>query len=145
MKIADNRSGCPISTTLDLFGDRWSLLIVRNLFIGRMTFSDFLEAPEKIASNILRDRLKKLLFYEIIEYKVHARDKKIKQYYLTDKGIDLFPILHNMSIWSTKHLEFELHPLAVETIEENKDKSYEQIIEQTTSTYREAREKLVHE
>lgn len=145
MKITSNRSGCPISTTLDLVGDRWSLIIIRDIFLGRNTFSDFLGAPEKIASNILRDRLKKLMFFEIIEYKVHARDKKIKQYYLTDKGIDLFPILHTMNTWSTKHLEFEMLPKAVKRNEDNKGKSDKEIIEQTTSTYRKEREKIIQE
>ncbi len=56
-KVSNNRSNCPVSTVLDLMGDRWSSLIVRDLFMQRTTFSDFLAAPEKISSNILTDRL----------------------------------------------------------------------------------------
>ena len=77
MKITNNRSGCPISTTLDLFGDRWSLLIIRDLFLRRTTFTQFLNAPEKIATNILRDRLKKLMSYGIIKFQIDQNDKKL--------------------------------------------------------------------
>lgn len=143
MKINNNRSGCPISTTLDIFGDRWTLIIVRDIFLGRTTFSDFLSSPEKIASNILRDRLKKLIFFEIIKFNIDPSDKKIKRYYLTDKGIDLFPILHHMNGWSTKHLEFELLPLAAEFNKKIKGKPEKQVIKEVASSYREKREKII--
>ena len=63
------RSTCPVSNVLDIFGDKWSLLIIRDLLIGRNTFSDLLEAPEKIATNILVDRLKRLVSFGIIDFK----------------------------------------------------------------------------
>ena len=135
MKINYNRSGCPVSTTLDLVGDRWSLIIIRDIFLGRTTFSHFLSAPEKIATNILRDRLSKLMNFEIINFRIDPNNKKIKQYYLTDKGIDLYPILYEMSSWSIKHLEFDIHPLAQQWLEDNEGKSASDIIQETISHY----------
>lgn len=70
------RSTCSISNLLDIIGDKWSILIVRDMFIGRNTYSDFLNAPEKISTNILVDRLKKLTQYGIIEYTKNSEDKK---------------------------------------------------------------------
>lgn len=86
-KVSNNRSSCPVSTVLDLMGDRWSLLIVRDLFMQRTTFSDFLAAPEKISSNILTDRLQKLKGYQIIDYAHDPNNRKIKKYFLTDRGL----------------------------------------------------------
>jgi len=72
------RSTCPVSNVLDIVGDKWSLLIIRDLFIGRNTYSDFLESPERISTNILVDRLKKLNQYGLIEFVRKSKDKKIK-------------------------------------------------------------------
>ena len=143
MKINNNRSGCPISTTLDLVGDRWSLIIIRDIFIGRTTFSDFLGAPEKIATNILRDRLNKLINFEIIAFRVHPKNKKIKDYYLTEKGIDLYPVLYEMSSWSLKHLEFDLHPFTQQWLEDNEGKSASDIIQETMRNYKVQRKEIL--
>ena len=80
------RSHCPISSALDIFGDKWSLVIIRDLFIGINTYSDFLKSPEKISTNILVDRIKKLRSHGILEFKRDVNDNKIKYYYLTDRG-----------------------------------------------------------
>lgn len=144
MKITNNRSGCTISTTLDLFGDRWSLLIIRDLFLRRTTFTQFLNAPEKIATNILRDRLKKLMSYGIIKFQIDQNDKKIKKYFLTDKGIDLYPIVYQMIIWSTKHLEFEQLPISIEWLEKNKNKTSKAILKEETQRYLSFREKIMN-
>lgn len=134
------RSGCSIATTLDILGDKWSLLLVRDLFLGRNTFSEFLKlAPEGIASNILNDRLKKLRFYGILDYRKNPADKKIKEYYLTDKGVDLFPVLHAMHLWSVAHVAFEKHPITQEWIENTLGKSPEAVVSETTSAYLEQR------
>ena len=105
------RSTCPLSNTLDVIGDKWSLLIVRDLFIGRKTYSEMLAAPEKIATNILVSRLKKLIDMEIVDFHKVKGDGKTKHYYLTDKGIDLYPIMLQMSFVQTQE-ELETHPLA---------------------------------
>jgi len=110
----DFRSTCPVSNILDIVGDKWSLLIIRDLFIGRNTYSDFLESPEQISTNILVDRLKKLVQFGLIEFTRNEQDKKIKHYNLTSKGVDLYPILAEMAVWSRENLDVEFHPLSVE-------------------------------
>jgi len=112
------RSTCPLSNVLDIFGDKWSLLIIRDLLIGRNTFSDLLEAPEKIATNILVDRLKRLVSFGIIDFKRKPSDKKVKIYHLTSKGQELYPILVEMTLWSRKNLEVDFHPLSYEVFNE---------------------------
>ena len=110
-KKIDFRSNCPISTALDIFGDKWSLLIVRDImFKGRNTYGDFLNGGEKIATNILADRLMLLEAAGIIAKKKHPESKAKILYTLTAKGIDLAPALVEIITWSEKH--HEVHPLA---------------------------------
>lgn len=130
------RSGCSVATTLDILGDKWSLLIVRDLFLGRNTFSEFLKsAPEGIASNILNDRLKRLREYGILDYRKNPADKKIKEYFLTNMGIDLFPIIYEMHRWSVAHIDFEKLPGTLNWIESAKGKSTEEVISEKKATY----------
>jgi DNA-binding HxlR family transcriptional regulator len=83
------------------------LIIIRDLFRNRNTFSQFLkESAEGIATNILVDRLKKLTSYDIIGFRRNAKDKKIKEYYLTDRGIELYPILYELQLWTIKNVDF---------------------------------------
>ena len=98
------RSTCPLSNILDLVGDRWSLILIRDIFIGRNTYMEFLKSPEKISTNVLVNRTKKLREYGLIDFKKDKIDSKIKYYYLTDKGINLYPILIEMSLWTKKNL-----------------------------------------
>lgn len=112
------RSTCPLSSFLDIIGDKWSLVIIRDLFIGRNTYSEFLKSPEKISTNVLVDRVKKLIDMKILTFERDQNDKKIKYYKLTKKGIDLFPIITEMSLWSRNHLDMEFHPLAIDTFRE---------------------------
>ena len=98
------RSTCPLSNTLDLVGDRWSLILIRDIFIGRNTFMEFLKSPEKISTSVLVNRTKKLIEYGLIDFRKDKIDSKIKYYYLTDKGINLYPILIEMSLWTKKNL-----------------------------------------
>ena len=97
----DTRSGCPVSLGLDIFGDKWTLLIIRDLmFAGKRHFREMLVSDEHISTNILTDRLKTLLDHEII---TKAEDPSHKQkviYSLTEKGIALLPILMQISRWS---------------------------------------------
>lgn len=98
------RSGCPISIALELLGDAWSLLIVRDLmFKERRTFNDFLTGGEGIASNILADRLRKLEDANIIEKRRDPQDARRFIYRLTAKGIDLAPVLVELVVWSARH------------------------------------------
>lgn len=105
------RTACPISTALDIFGDKWSLLIIRDLmFKGKNTYGDFLNSEEKIATNILADRLAQLEGGGILSKQKHPESKAKVLYKLTPKGIDLAPVLVEMIQWSEKH--HTVHPEA---------------------------------
>lgn len=100
------RSDCPISATLDIVGDKWSLLIIRDMAMkGKTSYKEFAEGPEKIATNILAHRLAKLEAMEIITRESHPKSKVKVIYKLTQKGIDLVPILVEIIIWSEKYHE----------------------------------------
>ncbi len=107
------RSDCPISTALDIFGDKWSLLILRDmLFKGKNTYGDFLEGGEDIATNILADRLAQLEYAKIITKHKHPDSKAKLLYKLTTKGIELVPALVEIIVWSEKH--YTVHREAVD-------------------------------
>lgn len=98
------RSKCPISYALDFFGDKWSLLIIRDIALEQKRFyKDFQSSKEGIATNILSDRLKKLENSGIIRSAVYEKKKTQKEYFLTQKGKDLIPILLEMIVWSYKY------------------------------------------
>ena len=99
-----SRSSCPVTFALDRLGDKWSLLIVRDLmFRGRNTYGDFLNSGEGIATNVLADRLKRLEAEGIIEKSRDPDNRRRFLYTLTDKGYDLTPVLLEMMRWSAKH------------------------------------------
>lgn len=98
------RSDCPVSNSLDIWGDKWSLLIIRDLlFAKECTYGDFLKAPERIATNILASRLKVLEENKIIEKLEHPESKAKVLYRLTPKGIDLLPIMIEINLWAEKY------------------------------------------
>ena len=99
-----HRSGCPVSISLKTFGDRWSLLIIRDLMVrGFRTFKEFQEGGEGIATNILADRLEKLEGAGIITAEEEQTDGRRVNYRLTEKGIDLAPVLLELLIWGARH------------------------------------------
>ena len=104
-KQADNRrSGCPISYALDILGDKWTLLVIRDLvFKGKQNFRDFLASPEKIASNILASRLKMLEKRGIISRRADPASARKIIYGLTAKGTDLLPVLLELIRWGARH------------------------------------------
>ncbi|SDQ04110.1 transcriptional regulator, HxlR family [Chryseobacterium soldanellicola] len=98
------RSDCPISCTLDVLGDKWSLLIMRDLlFFNINSFGGFLVSDEKIARNILADRLNDLTERKFIIKEVSPDNKSKFLYYPTEKAIDLVPLLLQLAAWSEKH------------------------------------------
>lgn len=104
MKEAKKRSECPISCTLDVFGDKWSFLIIRDLlFAKECTYGDFLKSAEGIATNILASRLLMLEENKVIEKLEHPKSKAKVLYKLTKKGIDLLPVLIEMHLWFDKY------------------------------------------
>ena len=104
MRKIQKRSDCPISNSLDIWGDKWSLLLIRDLMFNKTrTYKDFLNAGEGIATNILSARLVALEENEIIE-KVDNPGTKTRVFYkLTTKGIELFPILVEVHLWAEKY------------------------------------------
>ena len=140
IKIHKNRSGCPLSTSLEILGDQWSLIIIRDLFLQRTTFSDFRNAPEKIASNILTDRLNKLLKYNLIGYVRNPKNKKIKIYYLKDAGIDLYPIIFELLTWTKNHLDMKFLPISEQWYNATEKKLPLKIISDSLNKYRNFRE-----
>jgi DNA-binding HxlR family transcriptional regulator len=104
MKKAKKRSDCPVSCSLDIWGDKWSLLIVRDLmFAKECTYGDFLKSAEGIATNILASRLETLEENKIIEKLSHPDSKAKVLYRLTRKGIDLLPVMLEINLWAEKY------------------------------------------
>lgn len=98
------RSNCPLNVSLEIFGDRWTLLIVRDLMLkGRTRFGEFLEGGEGIASNILTDRLSRLEAHGIVRRRADPADARRWTYRLTERGIDLAPVLFEMIFWAAQH------------------------------------------
>ena len=98
-QMPPKRSPCPVALSLDIFGDRWTLLVVRDLFFGRSRFKDFAASPEGIPTNILSDRLERLLARGVIEQIPASDGTKRLAYRLTAKGKALGPILKAMRNW----------------------------------------------
>ncbi len=98
------KSGCPQHLTLDIIGDKWTLLIIRDMILeDKKYFREFLKSPEKIATNILTNRLQSLEKEGVIRKKKDEHHKQKIKYLLTQKGIDLFPILMQNAKWSLKY------------------------------------------
>ena len=123
------RSDCPISYALDFFGDKWTLLIIRDMiFDGKRFYKDFLEGKEGMATNILSDRLKKLEQHGMITSAVYPKLKTRKVYTLTDKGKDLIPVLVDMMAWSAKyHNNLAVPPDFVERVRDHRNVVIEKI------------------
>ena len=98
------RSGCPLNASVEILGDRWSLLIIRDMMLrGFRTYKEFLGSYERIATNILADRLQKLLGHGIITTGRDSSDGRKLIYSLTAKGINLAPVLTEMVLWAARH------------------------------------------
>ncbi|HEY7289396.1 MAG TPA: helix-turn-helix domain-containing protein [Vicinamibacterales bacterium] len=99
------RSPCPIAGALDLVGDRWTLLVMRDILLyDRRRFADFLAAPEHIASNILADRLERLERCGLIERRRYADHPPREEYHPTTRGWDLAPVLRELIRWGQRHV-----------------------------------------
>lgn len=98
------QTGCPVAFGLDTFGDRWSLLVIREIMLrGKKTYSEFMEMEESIATNILIDRLKHLEAEGIVDKSRDPENRRSYIYTLTKKGRDLAPIILEIIIWSGAH------------------------------------------
>jgi DNA-binding HxlR family transcriptional regulator len=100
------RSGCPLNASVEMLGDRWSLLILRDMMLrGFRTYNQFLQSYEGIATNILADRLKRLVAHGILATQEDPSDGRKLIYLLTPKGIDLAPVMTEMVLWAARHEE----------------------------------------
>ena len=99
------RSPCPIANTLDVLGDQWTLLVVRDvMFAGRHRFGELAGSREAIPTNILTDRLRRLVEWGILEKHPYQSRPARHEYRLTAKGRELFPVLREMALWSGRHM-----------------------------------------
>ena len=104
MKKQNRKSDCPINFALEIFGDKWTLLIVRDLmFKGKHYYGEFMQSEEKMATNLLADRLSQLEQYGIVTKNIDEKHKSKQFYKLTQKGIELLPILTELILWSSKY------------------------------------------
>ncbi|GAB3892030.1 helix-turn-helix domain-containing protein [Larkinella knui] len=126
MKEVKQRSTCPVSTSLDVLGDKWTLLILRDMvFAGKSTYGQFLQSAEKMATNVLADRLAVLESQGILT-KAVAADKKSKfTYRLTEKGVDTVPIIIALILWGTKHCPTAVDLGLLEELQSGKDAAIE--------------------
>jgi DNA-binding HxlR family transcriptional regulator len=115
------RSGCPLNASVEILGDRWSLLIIRDMMLRNFrTYKEFLESYERIATNILADRLRRFEAHGIITVERDPSDARKLIYTLTAKGIDLAPVLAEMVLWAAGHEDTSNQAL-VNQIQENKE------------------------
>lgn len=128
------RCACPVTSALDIVGDKWSLVIIKQmLYFGTKTFKEFSELDESIASNILSSRLKKLEEYQIISKQKLPNNKKANIYTLTEKGLDLTRTIVELTLWGERNIK-EFHPnmytdQRIEMLKKNKEEVIPMIIE----------------
>lgn len=101
---AEYRSGCPIATTLDLVGDRWTLVLLRDMLNGKSRFSEFLDSPERITTNVLTDRLARMEATGLVEKTRYSERPRRHAYRLTEMGRDLRPLVQEMCRWANRHI-----------------------------------------
>jgi len=129
-----HRSGCPISIALEILGDAWSLLIVRDLmFKNKTTFNDFLEAGEGIATNILSDRLQRLESVGVIQKGRDSSDARRFVYRLTPKGMGLAPVIVELVIWSAGHHDTDAPPQVLKAMKSDRTTFIDQLRRQWES------------
>jgi len=104
MRAKKKRSVCPVACTLDLIGDTWTLLIVRDLLAGKTHYHEFATSPERIATNILADRLTRLQHSGIVQARASSVRAGSSAYTLTDKGRGLLPLLEAVKVWGLTHI-----------------------------------------
>lgn len=128
-RTVKKRSNCPIGYALDIFGDKWSLLIVRDImFKGKSQYGQFLQSEEKIATNILADRLERLEAQGVLSKMQDPSNLTKFQYRLTEKGLDLLPVLLELIAWSAKYdHETAASKRFVEAVKRDRDKVISEI------------------
>jgi DNA-binding HxlR family transcriptional regulator len=138
----DESPTCACKVSLDYLGDKWILVIIRDLFRKRYTFSQFMyDSDEKIATNILTDRLKKLRSQNIIDFRLNNKNKKIKEYYLTDRGVELYDIIYQLQYWTLQNVNFTFSENTKKWKKLSEELPREKVIDQYKQSYKEFRKK----
>jgi len=106
----DARSACPLSCSLEIIGDRWTMLVLRDLLIGKKRFSEFLDSPEKISTNILTDRLGRMEETGLVDARLYSNRPKRFEYTLTEKGEGLLPVMQELCRWGNNFLPGTIVP-----------------------------------
>jgi DNA-binding HxlR family transcriptional regulator len=129
------RSDCPINFALEIFGDPWSLLTVRDIvYFGKNTYGEFLASEEGMATNILASRLAHLEHQGLLVKKLSEKDKRKEEYFLTEKGLDLIPVLVEMANWSAQYDPHTAAPVAwIALMKTERDKMIRLILETVQS------------
>ena len=128
------RCNCPITSALDIVGDKWTLVIIKQMLLeGKKTFKDLSESDEAIASNILSSRLKMLEEYKMIRKEKLPHNKKTNIYLLTEKGLSLTPVIVELALWGEDNLKM-IHPSLVsdnriEKLKKNKDITIKMLVD----------------
>ncbi len=105
IRCAKKRSNCPVSNVLDLLGDKWTLIVMRDmLFFEKKLYKELADSPEGIPTNILADRLKRLEAAGILTKQAYQDNPPRYAYQLTSKGLEIFPILREIILWGMKHI-----------------------------------------
>jgi DNA-binding HxlR family transcriptional regulator len=137
------RSTCPLASALDVIGDKWSLLIIRDMLLGgKKTFKEISQSEEGIATNILSSRLKLLECYQIISKRKLPENKKENIYLLTERGIELAPLVLDIVLWSDKHIR-EFNPKMFSISESGFHADRSMVIENLQTNYREVVRKTI--
>ena len=141
--MKNNRSTCPLVNILDILGDRWSLVVIRDIFNGKKSFREFLSSPEKISTSVLTSRLQLMERAGIAQHVLSKKDKKVKHYYLTDKGIDLFPVLYEMVYWSKRNFDLAFPDLSIKWFNKYDNFPSDTVVKENKEIYREIRTELL--
>ncbi len=142
IQYIDESPTCACKVSLDYLGDKWILVIIRDLFRKRFTFSQFMyDSDEKIATNILTDRLKKLRSQNIIDFRLNNKNKKIKEYYLTDRGVELYDIIYQLQYWTLQNVNFTFSENTKKWKKLSEELPREKVIDRYKQSYKEFRKK----
>ena len=141
--MKNNRSTCPLVNILDILGDRWSFVVIRDIFNGKKSFREFLSSPEKISTSVLTSRLQLMERAGIVQHVLSKKDKKVKHYYLTDKGIDLFPVLYEMVYWSKRNFDLSFPDLSIKWFNKYDNFQSDTVVKENKEIYREIRTELL--
>lgn len=105
LKLPNRRSNCPLACTMDLLGDKWTLLIIRDMIRGKHRYMEFAQSFEKMPTNLVSERLDRLIDHSLVERRPLVKGGKRGAYYLTQKGLSLAKVVGVIADWGLEHIE----------------------------------------